>query len=915
MTGQAALQYRSPVNRKGFKLPDLLKTTPRGGHIDGIDEKIISGWAVDRTQSGRPATLLLLIDEQIAGSFTCSEPRPDLNASSIPGDRLGFRFELPAAALDGCAHTLRIRFRSGEELTHGVDHDTGDLRVQYCPTSVVGMVDGMFGASVRGWAFRLNKETGERTGGLTLDVKASGVQLGSIKANLIRNDVAEVHGCEPHCGFLYKVPLRHRDGRPFVVEFHATPEGSQIGGSPFHGSVLVRDSMDQLYDMYSQVELLCSQAFALKSQLRTMVIADEFTMESYHDWATIYFDTLRARLIAERRSPAYQELMGDAVAKISVICPVYKPKLADFAAAIESVRRQSWTVWELIIVDDGSASPALTEVIADLCKSDKRIRAVPHRKNQGISAATNTAIAAATGDWVALFDHDDLLVDVGLEIMLLAARNTGARMLYSDEDKIDEFGNYSEPHLKTDWNYRLLLANNYICHLLFVEMAVLRAAGPLQKRYDGAQDHDLILRLSEQVPPADIHHVPEILYHWRKSAGSTASMQSAKPYAVDAGKQAVTDHLARRGLPATISARFLSTVYEVNWGFTAEPTVSILIPFKDQVEITQRCVECIFQNTTYQNYEIVLIDNWSTDAETQAWLTTISDNPNVKVIRIEESFNYSRLNNRAAEQLDSDYLLFMNNDVFVSQPGWLRGMVDEGLADPRVGVVGIKLVYPNQTVQHAGVVLGVGGVADHSFRYAEQDVAGYCFRAVCAQDMSAVTAACMLCRADAFRDVGMFDEANLTVAFNDVDLCLRIGQAGYRVVMTPSVVAEHHESLSRGSDLLEHNLPRFYGENQWMMDRWAALIRSDPYYNPHFSHETGMFEKLSSASLKVDRAQSLLRKPVRQAALPGTRDAEPSRAEPAVAKRAPAPAPAKPVRAKAAAPAPRKPTRAARQKA
>ncbi len=763
------------------------------------------------------------------------------------------------------------------------------MRVQYLTTAVKGNVDGMFGSSVRGWAFRLDKETGEKTGGLTLDVKAAGVRLGSIKANLIRNDVADVHGCEPHCGFLYSVPLRYRDGRPFEIEFHAVPEGGQIDGSPFRGSVLVRDSMDQLYEMYSKVELLCSQAYALKDQLRNMVVADEFTMDSYHDWATTYFDTLRARLVAERRGAAYQELMGNAAAKISVLCPVYKPRLADFTAAVESVRRQSWSGWELIIVDDGSASSALTEVINDFCKTDNRIRAVPHKKNQGISAATNTAISAATGEWVALFDHDDLLVDVALEIMMLAARNTGARMLYSDEDKIDEFGNYSEPHLKTDWNYRLLLTNNYICHLLMVDAATLRAAGPLQRRYDGAQDHDLILRLSEQLKPADIHHVPEILYHWRKSAGSTASVQSAKSYAVEAGKQAVIDHLARRGLPATVSAPYDSTLYEIDWNFTAEPKVSILIPFKDQVEITRRCVECILDQTTYKNYEIVLIDNWSTAADTRAWLTSLANNPQIKIIRIEENFNYSRINNRAAEQLDSEYLLFMNNDVFVTQPGWLRGMVNEALADPHVGIVGIKLIYPNRTVQHAGVVLGVGGIADHTFRYSEMDVAGYAFRAVCAQDMSAVTAACMLCRADAFRDVGRFDEANLTVAFNDVDLCLRIGRAGYRVIMTPAVVAEHHESLSRGSDLLEHNLPRFYGENQLMMDRWADLIRSDPYYNPHFSHETGMFEKLSSASLKVDRAQSLLRKPVPKAALPDAARSPEPKVETLRPKKQPAP--------------------------
>ncbi len=231
-------------------------------------------------------------------------------------------------------------------------------------------------------------------------------------------------------------------------------------------------------------------------------------------------------------------------------------------------------------------------------------------------------------------------------------------------------------------------------------------------------------------------------------------------------------------------------------------------------------------------------------------------------MRIEERFNFSRLNNLAVQQLDTELLLFMNNDIFVEQPDWLRVMVDEMLADPAVGIVGAKLVYPDKTVQHGGVILGVGGVADHAFKGEERNAPGYMCRAACAQEFLAVTAACMLCRADAFRAVGGFDEARLAIAFNDVDLSLKIYSAGYRIVLTPAVIAEHHESISRGSDFAEHNLPRFYEENQIMIDRWGHLIRADPYYNPHFSRERGMFQMLSSASLDILRAPSLLHKPV-----------------------------------------------------
>jgi len=843
--------------------------SPRRGGVDTMDGKQIAGWAIDLSQPNKPLSLVLLADGHPLGMFGCHEVRPDVNAHGGSGAPLGFRIDLPDALLDGKPHRLAVRFRTGEVLHfHPASGSPQEEIVFTHHLSVVaGVVDGMFGSAVRGWAVRTDTRTGDKTGCVTLEVWTSGIKLGQVKADQIRNDVAEIFGCQPQCGFLYSLPTRFRDGSPFVLEFRPASEAGQIDGSPFSGSVLARDSIGQLHSMLARVESLCTQAYALKDQLKQLLLADEYSLNTYHAWAIAYVETLRARVVAERQSQRYADLIGGQDIKVSILCPTYKPSLADFVQAVESVRRQSWSNWELVIVDDGSRSPALTEVIDEFVAADSRIRCVTLRKNQGISAATNAAIAAATGDWIALFDHDDLLVDVAIEVMLLAARNTGARVLYSDEDKIDSFGMFSEPHLKSDWNYRLLLTNNYVCHFLMVEAATLRGVGPLDTKYDGAQDHDLILRLSEAVPPAQIHHVPEILYHWRKAARSTASQTSAKPYAVQAGIAAVRDHVIRKGLPAEVVSPFQGTVYDVRWQFTAEPRVAILIPFKDKVELTRRCVERLLEVTRYRNYEIVLIDNWSTEPATLEWLATLRDEKRVRMIRIEEPFNFSRINNLAVRQLDVDALLFLNNDIFVEQPDWLRLMVNEALADPKVGIVGVKLVYPNQTVQHAGVVLGVGGVGDHMFRSEERDAAGYMYRALVAQDLSAVTAACMLCRMDAFRAVGGFDEARLTVAFNDVDLCLKIGRTGYRIVFTPAVVAEHHESISRGNDLAAHNLPRFYSENQLMADRWADLLRSDPYYNPHFSHESGIFRVLSNASLDVARAPSLLHRPPPRATL------------------------------------------------
>ena len=830
------------------------------GVIERVGSIALHGWAVDLTNPGFPASLILVVDGRPRCVFVSTDKRDDVTALGLPGAAAGFRLDLPDDVFDGAIHAVSIRFRTGGPLgiLTSEGEQQGEIRTRFQPTTVTGTIDGMSGSSIRGWAFRHDERTGRRSGDITVDVLSNGVRIDQVKAGLIRNDVAEVHGCEPHCGFRYELPPRFRDGRPFLLEFEAAPDGTPLSGSPFQGQAPMRSSMDQLHGMYAKVQTLCTQLYSLKDQLRGMVSTEEPTLDAYHGWAAGYFACLQARLVAERRTPRYAELLGADAPTVSVICPAYKPNLAEFAAAIDSVRRQTWTKWELIILDDGSGSRALTELIGQYCSQDTRIRAIRHKANRGISAATNTAITAATGEYVALFDHDDLLVDVALEIMLLTARQTGARVLYSDEDKIDEYGKLSEPHLKPDWNYRLALTNNYVCHLLMIERSLLLEVGQLDSRYNGAQDHDLVLRLSEALPPGAIHHVAEILYHWRKSATSTAGSLSSKRYAVEAGRQAVLAHIRRRGLPASVTAPFDTTFFDVRWRFTAEPKISILIPFKDQLDTTRRCVECILANTDYGNYDIALIDNWSNEPATMAWLASLRSEPRIRVFRIEERFNFSRINNLVAQQVDGEFLLFMNNDIFVSQRDWMRLMVDEALADPKVGIVGIRLLYPNGMVQHAGVVLGVGGVADHTFRFYQPDAPGYFYRSVCAQDLSAVTAACMLCRADAFRDVGMFDAEKLAVAFNDVDLCLKVGRAGYRIVYTAGVVAEHCESLSRGNDLAEHNLTRFYDENQTMIDRWGALIGRDPFYNQHFSHETGMFEKLSNASLDIAHAPPLL---------------------------------------------------------
>jgi GT2 family glycosyltransferase len=513
------------------------------------------------------------------------------------------------------------------------------------------------------------------------------------------------------------------------------------------------------------------------------------------------------------------------------------------------VRGQSYPHWELLLVDDASGDTALTKAMQAMAAKDARIKLLPQKKNGGIARATNAGIKAADGAFVAFFDHDDLLEPAALEIMLRAQAATGAKLLYSDEDKVERGGGLCDPHFKPDFNYRFLLDVNYICHFVLLDAGVLRKVGGLDAALDGAQDHDLLLRLCEMLGPEEIHHVAEVLYHWRKSGGSTAAAGSgAKPKAAVAGAGAVAAHLARRGLPAKVEGRGGLTCYRTGWEIPAarrkKAGVSILIPFRDHIEMTLECVTAIRRHTKGVPYEIILLDNWSTSPEAEKFAAEQANLPQTKVLRIAEPFNYSRINNIGARAAAHGFLLLLNNDVFVNDDAWLRLMLDECLADPRVGAVGAKLLYPGGAVQHAGVVLGVGGVADHAFRGIPGDAPGYVMHAMAAQEVSAVTGACMLVRREAFEAVGGLDERDLTIAFNDIDLCVKLMKTGWKIIFMPDAVAEHRESMSRGDDLDDVKIARFMYENEVMRQRYPEVLPFDAYYNRHFSREGGVYREL-----------------------------------------------------------------------
>jgi GT2 family glycosyltransferase len=850
MDGVERQPGRSASKRPGLRAADVAASGHDGDEsvvafLDRMDGATIEGFAFNRAAPKETQKLRVMIDGVIVDVMTCQLRRDDIAHLKLPSDRVGFCYAIPNSYQDGGRHVLSFAGLDGKPVLIGSKSGMTMPELHFClsrQSHVEGVMDGLVDGLVQGWALKIDHRTNAKTGGVRILVTTSGQPLAELVADQFRADVAEALGSEAACGFSFSPPFELRHGGRVTLSFYAMPERVELRGSPVEIVFPGDTERQRINALIARADELFRYAYHLRRELKAALPGDRYLLSDYARWAAKSLPAAQARAVAR-----YGELPA-ARPLVSIVCPVFKPAPGDFLMAVDSVRRQSYANWELILVDDASKDAELTDLMKRLAKLDGRIRVGALRDNSGIAAATNKAIALAQGDFVAFFDHDDLLEPDALDIMLRAQAATGARLLYSDEDKVDRSGALSEPHFKPDFNYRFLLDVNYICHFVMIDRPLLRTVGEFDRLLDGAQDHDFLLRVSEAIAPAQIHHVSEILYHWRKSATSTAGVGRAKPEAAWAGQRAVAAHLKRRHLDAEVTPRGGLTCYQIAWEPPAERKkatgVSILIPFRDHIDLTRACVEAIRKFTKDVNYEIILIDNWSASAAAEAFCTEQANLPRTSVIRITEPFNYSRLNNIGARAARHEFLLFLNNDVFVKSPNWLRTMLNEGLVNERVGAVGAKLLYPNGTVQHAGVVLGVGGIADHAFRGLAGDAPGYVMRAMTTQQISAVTAACMLVRKSAFDEVGGFDESELTIAFNDVDLCIKLGKAGWQIIYAADAVAEHKESMSRGDDLNENKVARFMLENEAMRQRHAALLPHDPFYNRHFSREGGVYREL-----------------------------------------------------------------------
>lgn len=524
---------------------------------------------------------------------------------------------------------------------------------------------------------------------------------------------------------------------------------------------------------------------------------------------------------------------------VSLLVPVYNTEKKYLKKMIQSVLNQIYPNFELCLVDDSSSNPEIKQFLEEISRRDKRIKTAFHSQNQGIVATTNTALFLATGEFIGLLDHDDLLTpDCLFEAVKLLNKEPQADLIYSDEDKIDQNEQRSEPYFKPEWSPDLLLSQMYIGHFTIYRKKIVDKLNGFRPGFDGSQDYDLALRVTEIT--SQIQHIPKILYHWRKTAQSTAAWAYQKPYTIIRSLRALNEALKRRKIKGEALPGLAYGIFRIQYQFEKEPLVSIIIPTKDRLPYLSRCLSSILSLTDYGNYEILIANNQSEGEETMKYLKEIQKIRNVRVVDFNQPFNFSGINNFAAAKARGEFLLFLNNDTQVINRNWLSALLEHGLRK-EVGAVGAKLLYPNDTIQHAGVILGIGGsntyngVAGHAEKYCPDGMDGYYRQKDLIRNYSAVTAGCLLISKKLFQKIGGFDE-KLRVAFNDVDLCLRLRKQGYLIVYTPYAKLYHYESVSVGRpENGIRNQEELWQEARLVHQRWGKILQNDPYYNPNLS--------------------------------------------------------------------------------
>ena len=557
-------------------------------------------------------------------------------------------------------------------------------------------------------------------------------------------------------------------------------------------------------------------------------------VETYQNW-------FKRHKVTKEELNRQKEISFSYSPKISILVPTYNTPIKLLKEMIDSVRNQSYSNWELCIAD-GSSDSNTKKIIQEYVNKDSRIKVNWLNQNYGISGNTNHAMGISSGDYIALFDHDDVLEPDALFEVVQSLQEKKHDIVYTDEDKLNnETGEYVDPNFKTDWNLDLFRSHNYITHLFVVKSSIVKEVGGFQSEYDGAQDYDLMFRCIEK--SKSIYHIPKILYHWRIHEGSTAGDPESKMYAYEAGRKAIQAHLDRMHVKgkAIMLEKPLYGLYRVEYEMDEEPLVSTIIPNYEHVDVLKTCIDSLYEVNTYSNIEIIIVENNSKKQETFEYYESLKkEHDNIKVVTWNDEFNYSAINNFGVKHARGEYILLLNNDTEVIGENALKEMVSNCMRE-EVGVVGAKLLYADDTIQHAGVVIGFDGYAGHIFTNLMNDDYGYMMRAIISSDYSAVTAACLMTKKSIWNEVGGLDE-QFKVACNDVDYCLKVRDLNKLVVYDAFSLWHHYESKSRGYEDSPEKKARYEDEvNRWAKKWNKYLPNNDPYYNKNFDIEKGPF--------------------------------------------------------------------------
>lgn len=656
-----------------------------------------------------------------------------------------------------------------------------------------------------------------------------------------RDDVSQIYfkqGTEKDLGFDIRIPyIREKnEDRFLVISCDGKTEKVKLNtaiiekqNSSAHKKSVKLKNMMNLQTLQSAADFLKEnglKAFLLKSRHKLQGIDSDY---DYPEWYELTKPT-------EEELNSQRKTVFDYMPKMSVVIPAYKTPERFLSAMLDSLLAQTYGNWEVCIADGSPKGESVERVLKRYALKDERIRYVILGENKGISGNTNAAIEMATGDFIVLADHDDTMApDALFECVKAIQSDEEIDVVYTDEDKLDiDGGELFEPHFKPDFNPDLLNSVNYICHLFVVSHELLLEVGGFREEYDGAQDYDFILRCTEKA--RKICHVPKALYHWRCHQNSTASNPESKLYAFEAGAKAVKAHFKRIGVNAISVEKGIDYgIYHTTFGINDSPLVSVIIPNKDHTADLDLCIRSILHKSSYKNLEFIVVENNSTAPETFDYYEKIQKEfTSVHVVKWEKEFNYSAINNFGVTFSKGEYLLFLNNDTEMINPDGIKEML--GFCQRQdVGIVGARLLYSDDTIQHAGVVVGFGGIAGHTFIGLHKSESSYFNQAMCARNYSAVTAACMMSKRSLFDQAGGFSE-DLAVAFNDIDYCMKIRSLNKLVVYAPYALFYHYESKSRGLEDTPEKVARFNREIKKFSEKWPDILRDgDPYYNPNLT--------------------------------------------------------------------------------